>query len=124
MSTQSITLPPQLLNPLQQIASEKGRSVETLVEELVSGYLREQRHTQLLAEMERFRAQHVELLTKYRDEFIAMREGRVLDHDADGGALYARLRRQHGDLPILIVQVTETPEQEFTVRNPKLETAT
>ncbi len=122
MSTQ-ITLSSQLLDPLRQIASEKGRSVEAIVEEVVADYLRHQRHALLLAEMERFRARHVELLAKYRGQYIGLREGRVLDDDSDGGALYARLRRQHGDLPILIVQVAETPEQEFTIRNPRLETA-
>ena len=85
-------------------------------------FLREQRHTRLMAEMERFRAQHAELLEVYRGQFVGFYDGKVLDRDEDGGALYARLRHQHGDLPILIVQVTETPEQEVTVRNPKLET--
>jgi hypothetical protein len=42
-----------------------------------------------------------------------MYNGRILDHDADGGSLYNRLRQQHGDLPILIVEVLETAEQEF-----------
>ncbi len=122
MAAETIVLPPQLLNPLQEIAREKGQSVEAVVEELVREYLREQRHVQLTAEMERFRALHSDLLTQYSSEFVGLHNGRVLDHDQDGGVLYGRLLRQYGGLPILlIVQVTDTPDQEFTVLSPRLE---
>jgi predicted transcriptional regulator len=123
MGAQVVALPSELLDSLQQIARDRGQSVEHVVEEVVREYLREERHAYLLSEMERFRNQHAELLARYRDQYVAMRDGQLIDRDADGSALYARVRRQHGEQPILIVQVTESPEQEFTVRNPKLETA-
>jgi len=124
MTTQiAITLPPPLSQSLQQIAQERGQSVEALVETLLADYLREQRHRYLLAEMERYRAQHTKLLPAYRGQYIGLREGSVLDHDPDGGTLYKRLHHKYEDLPILIVEVTDTPEQEFVVRNPRLETA-
>jgi len=65
-------------------------------------------------EMERFRSRHEELWPQYKGQFIAMREGEVLDSDADGGKLYSRLRERYGDLPVLIVEVTDEPEQLFT----------
>jgi hypothetical protein len=122
MDAETIVLPPQLLNSLQEIAHERGQSVEAVVAELVRDYLREQRHAQLMAEMDRFRAQHADLLAQYRAEYIGLHIGRVLDHDLDGGVLYRRLQRQFGDLPILIVLVTETPDQEITLLSPKFET--
>ncbi len=112
----------KLAESLQQVAAERGRPLEAVMNDLAQNYLREERHAQLMAEMERFRAQHRELLTQFKGEYIGLRNGEVLDHDVDGGQLYKRLRQKHGSLPILIVQVTESPEQEFTVRNPKLET--
>jgi hypothetical protein len=78
-----------------------------------TNYLREQRHKQLLQEMERFRVQHEKLKEQYLGQFIGMANGRILDHDPDGGLLYVRLRQQYGDLPILIVEVNQAPEQEF-----------
>jgi hypothetical protein len=63
--------------------------------------------------MERFRVQHGELKAHYLGQFVGMYNGRILDHDPDGGNLYKRLRQEHGDLPILIVEVGETAEQEF-----------
>lgn len=103
-----------LIKPLQHLAAERGESVNTIVEHLIADYLREQRHRYLMDEMERFRSRHAELWPQYEGQFIAMRDGDVLDSDADGGKLYARLREQYGDLPVLIVQVTDEPEQLFT----------
>ena len=109
----TIELPHKLINPLQQLANEQSSSIEEVIEDALTDYLREQRHKQLLQEMERFRAQHGELKAQYLGQFVGMYNGRILDHDADGGSLYNRLRQQHGDLPVLIVEVGETAEQEF-----------
>ena len=108
-----IELSPRLLNPLQLLARQQEASVEEIVEGLIDRFLCEQRHAQLLQEMERFRQQHFQLLPQFRGKYIGMLDGQVLDSDADGGALYTRLTRQHGELPILIVEVTDQPEQEF-----------
>ncbi|HRQ42321.1 MAG TPA: hypothetical protein PLD25_30770 [Chloroflexota bacterium] len=110
----TIELPRKLLNPLEQLATRQGSSVEALLEDVVTDYLHEQRHEQLLQEMERFRDQHSQLMVQYAGQFVGMLDGRVLDHDADAGVLYKRLRLQYGDAPILIVEVKDTPEQEFT----------
>jgi len=109
----TIELPQRLMNSLQQLVTEQGSSIETVVEDALTGYLREQRHRLLLQEMERFRAQHEQLKKQYLGEFVGLYNGNVLDHDPDGGTLYNRLRQQYGDLPILIVEVTQMPEQEF-----------
>jgi hypothetical protein len=118
----TIELPRQLLNPLEQLATQQGSSVESLLADVIADYLREQRHEQLLQEMDRFRAQHDQLKEQYVGQFIGMVDGRVLDHDPDGGVLYRRLRQQYGDLPILIVQVKNTPEQEFIRLHRQLDT--
>lgn len=110
----TIELPHKLLNPLEYLAIQRGSSVEMLLEDVITDYLYEQRHKQLLKEMDHFQAQHSQLKQQYAGQFIGMIDGRILDQDSDGGVLYKRLRQQHGDLPILIVQVMETPEQEFT----------
>ena len=109
----TIELPQRLINPLQQLAIEQGSSIEAVIEDALTGYLREQRHRLLLQEMERFRAQHEQLKERHLGQFVGLYNGSVLDHGPDGGALYNRLHQQYGDLPILIVEVTRTPEQEF-----------
>lgn len=113
MTTTVIELPARLVNPLQVLADQQQSSIETIVEDLVTEYLRKQRHQQLMEEMLRYQDQHAQLLAQYRGQFVGMLEGQVLDSDSDGGQLYARLRQQYGDTPILIVEVGEHPDQEF-----------
>lgn len=108
-----IELSPRLINPLQVLAKRQEASVEEIVEGLIDRFLREQRHVQLFQEMERFQEQHSDLLPQYRGRFVSMLDGQVLDNDVDGGALYARLTRQYGDAPVLIVELTDEPDQEF-----------
>lgn len=110
----AIDVPAELIKPLQQLAAERGESVSAIVEQLIADYLRDQRHQYLMAEMMRFRLQHEDLRQQYDGQYIAMRDGRVLDHDLDGGKLYSRLRSQFGELPVLIVRVTDQPDQLFT----------
>jgi hypothetical protein len=110
----AIDVPSELIKPLQQLAVERGQSVAAIVEQLIADYLREQRHRYLVAEMERFRHLHADLRQQFEGQYVALRDGQVLDHDGDGGILYGRLRERYGDLPILIVQVTDQPEQLFT----------
>lgn len=104
----------ELIEPLEQLAHARGETVNTIVEHLIADYLREQRHLYLIDEMERFQSRHGELRPQYEGQFIALRDGEVLDSDANGGQLYARLRQRFGDLPVLIVEVTDEPEQFFT----------
>jgi hypothetical protein len=110
----TVQLPHKLLNPLEKLATDQGSSVEALLENVISEYLRQQRHEKLLQEMEKFRAQHHLLREKFAGQFVGMMDGRVVDHDPDGGVLYKRLYQQYADTPILIVEVKDTPEQEFT----------
>ncbi len=91
----------RLAESLQQVAADRGKTLETVMNDLAQNYLREERHAQLLVEMDRFRAQHSQLLTRFKGEHIGLRNGEVLDHDVDGGQLYKRLRQKHGSLPIL-----------------------
>lgn len=110
----AIDVSSELLEPLQRVAAERGESVNTLVEQLIADYLRDRRHRYLTAEMERFREHHDELRQQYEGQFIALREGKVLDHDPEGGRLYGRIHQQYGDIPVLIVEVNDQPEQLFT----------
>lgn len=104
----------ELIKPLAQLAAERGESVNDIVEKLIADYLREQRHHYLMEEMERFRLLHSKLREQYEGSYIAMRDGRVVDHDSNGSRLYSRTREQFGDTPVLIVEVTDQPEQLFT----------
>ncbi|HRJ40751.1 MAG: hypothetical protein KJZ86_12415 [Caldilineaceae bacterium] len=109
----TLTLSPELHEPLKRLAAGRDTSVEDVVESLVADYLRQQWHEALLLEMDRYRLMHPQIATRYYGQFLGIQDGKILDTDPDGGVLHKRLRQRYGDLPILIVQVTATPEQEF-----------
>lgn len=109
----TLTLSPQLHEPLERLAAGHDTTVEEVVESLVADYLRQQWHETLLREMDRYRLMHPQIVTRYYGQFLGIQDGKILDTDPDGGVLYKRLRQKYGDLPILIVRVTDTPEQEF-----------
>ena len=94
----------ELIKPLEQVAIERGESITSIVEKLIADFLRDQRHLFLMKEMDRFRSLHPGLRAQSEGTYIAMRDGHVLDHDVE------RL----GDTPVLIVEVTDQPEQLFT----------
>lgn len=117
----TLTLSPQLHEPLERLAAGQDTTVEEVVESLVADYLRQQRHQTLLREMDHYRLMHPQIASRYYRQFLGIQDGKILDTDPDGGVLYKRLRQKYGDLPILIVEVTSTPEQEFTSFHRRLE---
>ena len=66
------------------------------------------RHERLVEQTRCFWNRHTELYARYPDQFVAFYDKRVLDHDDDVRALALRIEAQHGDLPIVIAQVTDT----------------
>jgi Family of unknown function (DUF5678) len=49
------------------------------------------------------------LLPRYEGQFVAMRNGRVVDHDRDDAALALRMFDKYGDKPFIIGEVTQEP---------------
>ena len=111
----TVALQPNVADQLQSEAEQRQTSLEALVNDWLETQLWRQRHDKIHQEAERFRAKHAELAAQYAGQYIAMRDGIVLDHDADLTALHSRIRAQYQDAPILIAPVTATPIQTFKV---------
>ena len=108
-----VELSPNLVKPLRRLAKEQDESVDEIIGGLVADYLREQRHAQLLVEMERYRVLHPQIVEQYEGQYVAVYQGEVVDHDEDTGVLFKRVYERYGDLPVLIVRVTREPDQVF-----------
>jgi hypothetical protein len=70
---------------------------------------RKQHEEQLLLEEQAFNHQLGKLLKKYKNQFVAMYQGEVVDHDADQSLLFRRVLDKIGDVPFLITEVTRNP---------------
>ncbi len=115
-----IAIRDELIRSVEKLAQDQGTDAESLVNEWIERQLALAREQQIREESARFRAQHSSLLATYTGEYIAMRNGEVLDHDLDVQALYLRMRERFGDELILIAPVTDTPEPTYDMRGPRM----
>ena len=73
-------------------------------------------------EQRAYERQHKELLAQYRGGYVAMRHGKVIDHDIDRLALRRRIRKQYGNVPVFFTLIEDEPVQTFWMRSPHLVT--
>lgn len=79
------------------------------------------RQRQLLTEQEAWFATPMEEKERYQGEFVAVRDGSVVDHDSDQRSLYLRVRSRFGQQPIPILRAEQSALREFTFRSVRQE---
>jgi hypothetical protein len=111
----TVPLRDNLAHQLKNEAARRHTSIESLANDWLEEQLWEAKRKKIEAEAQRFRAQHAALLAQYNGQHVAMRDGIVLDHDADLVTLHSRIRAQYGEEPVLIAQVNPEPIQVIKV---------
>lgn len=106
---------------LEQVARARNTTSQRLAEQAIQEFLRSEARQQMQGEMEAFRAMHADLLARYPGQFVAIYQGKLIDHDADQLALFQRVEQRHPNAPVLIKQVLPDPEEVYTFRSPVLE---
>lgn len=119
MST--ITLQPPLMEELEQVATEQAMNPAELLETAVRTYLRQLEREKIKAEAEAFRSLHPKLVQKYLGQYVAIHNGKVVDHDEGFQPLHGRIRRQFGRQAVLLRRVETEPERVWTFRSPRFE---
>jgi argonaute-like protein implicated in RNA metabolism and viral defense len=61
-----------------------------------------------------------ELLTLYAGQYVAIYQGKVIDHDNDKLALVARIDEKYPSQVILVKLVTSEPDKIIYARSPRL----
>ena len=108
-----------LVRSVEKLAESQGTNAETLVNSWIEQQLALAREQGIRAEAEQFRAQHAALLAAYAGQYVAMRQGEVIDHDHDGATLYRRVRARFGDEPVLVAPVNASPTPTYHLRSPR-----
>ncbi|MBU6352275.1 MAG: hypothetical protein KGS73_19250 [Chloroflexi bacterium] len=62
---------------------------------------------------------HSDLWRKYPGQHVAIHNGRLVDHDADGLALSHRIYSRYPDTFVLVRQVEAQPERVIQLRSPR-----
>lgn len=117
----NVTIERELAEQVRQLAAQRARSAEEMVEEAVRHYLAEARQEKIAAERKAFEQQRNSLLENYEGECVAMHEGEVIDHDSDLRTLHLRVFERLGHTPVLLKRVSPEPERELVIRSPRLE---
>jgi hypothetical protein len=73
----------------------------------------------MLRETRAYKAMHAELAKQYLGQYVAIHQGKLVDHDADPLALLQRVRQNFPNQVVLRRKVTPTPEITLYMRSPR-----
>lgn len=116
-----IDLSPRLLEQIERLAQWQQVTVEAVTERAVSDYLDRLEWEKLQVEMSAFQAQLPTLLAMYPDQYVAIHDGQVIDHDADLRTLHSRVYARMGSIPVLLQKVTADSAPDILIRSPRVE---
>ncbi len=68
-----------------------------------------------------YRSMHRELVERYWGQYVAICDGKLVDHDPDPLALLARIRNDYPEQIVLRRKVEKTAKRELRIRHPKIE---
>lgn len=131
-----VTLKEEVVKQLSYVADQWDTDLSGAIAQLVRNQLGEESKVagldqaepdqfdaalaQIEKEHDTFISQHAELLQQYRGQYVAMRDGQIVDNDRDQDALYRRILSNYGDEPVLITSVDTEPIATYYIRSPKL----
>ena len=108
-----------LAQEIEQEAKQRGVTIEKFLQTVV----RRERTMSAREKIEREQAwwlqQPLEVRAKYQGHYIAVHGEELIDHDKNENALFQRVRRKYGNIPVLIMPA-EAP-QDVRIYSPKLE---
>lgn len=117
----TVTLQPDIAEQISDLASTNQISADHFVDKALRAYMAQYRREKIRAETETFKRQQEILLATYADQYVAMHNGQVIDHDADLRTLHLRVFERLGRTPVLLKKVTREPERELVFRSPRFE---
>ena len=120
----TLTIPDDILEQAQREADAVHRPLpEVLTDVLRQVYPAVAVHPQrarMLREVEAFHRMHAQLVTTHLGQFVAVKDRRVVDDDADFDALIDRVRERFGDNAIVMVDQVLPAQPAKQPRLPRL----
>ena len=115
----TINLKRDLAEQISSLAGQSQANAEAFVDKALRAYLTQFRREKIRAETKAFNQQHDKLLAKYSDQYVAVHNGQVIDHDQDLRNLHLRIFNRLGHVPVLLKKVTNEPDRELVFRSPR-----
>ncbi len=120
----TLALEAELYKRIEQVAQASNQSINDTLAEAVRQYLWELDRRKISEETAIYRRQHTELKNKYLGQFIAMRNGQVVDNDSDFTSLRKRVVQRFGSTPVMITRVEESDDPMLMRRGFRAENTT
>jgi len=110
---------------VERYARDRKQDIETVIADLVDQNLPTLKLPLPGAdpserEIAAFRAMHEDLKKTYGGEYVAIYQGKLVDHHADLDQLHQRIEARFPDHFVLIRPIGKTPDREFFFRSPRL----
>ena len=123
MGTQiTLTIPDHIYQQVQQLSESEQRPIADIINHALSFTFPAIHINSRRAQMEQETAVlwelHTQLLSQYKNQYVAIHQGQVVDHDQDRLALVTRIDEKYGDDIVLIKKVTAEPEPDLHFRSP------
>lgn len=109
----TVNLKSDLAEQIVQLTDDSESTTEMFVNEAVREYIVRLRREKIRAETRAFEQQRDHLIAEYGDQYVAIHEGRVIDHDPDLRTLHRRVFERLGRTPVLLKKVTADPTREY-----------
>ena len=120
----TINIPQPLYQRVRRLARVRKRPLDDVLEsaiQLAEETLSSVADDDILMSQEEtaYQAMHAELTSLYADEYVAIHQGQLIDHDSDELALLRRLDSQYPNEIVLMKRVRPLPEPELRFRSPR-----
>ena len=108
-----------LVREVQQVATHEGKEAEAIVEEAVRRHLAHYRQKRILAETEAWYRLSTEIRNQYKQQYVAVYNGKIVDSDNDRLLLYFRVRERYDRQPVLLIEGGDQPMPVYRIRSPR-----
>lgn len=117
----TVTLDESLVEKVQRLSGNEETAIETLVNQALQEYLERLIDEKLNKEAKAYEQMHSQLFQHYPEQYAAVHEGQLIDHDPDFEAIFIRVQDKFPGIPILIRLVRPEPVLELRGPSPRLE---
>lgn len=125
----TVSIPEALHHRASKLARTRRRPVDVVIAELLDESLppveaalprNTDEDTAVTREMEAYLALHPALKAQFLGQYVAILDGKLIDHDPDPSALYQRITARYPSRFVWMTPVEDEPLTTLTFRSPRI----
>lgn len=121
----TLSIPDEVYEHIERVAAVKQSDVVTILNEHIVQsfdlYPIHPQRTKMEREIAAYETMHKTLVEQYKGEFVAIHNGKLVDHDSDAVALHKRIARRYPNQVVLSRKVQNQAQPVLMMRSPRLE---